>query len=301
MCFGFQRRPQSPLRMPMWWTTAAATATATTTTTTTWFSTIANASRSLCFLCCSQNPSIYLSSVGSGWSEVTAEELLLLISQVTSRISNGTHESLTKLRNDFATDLLGEIGKNKSSNKVSYLETTLTHSNLSLKKKTVHLDVGHSQSGIVSFCCNHDIARASHVPISKLSKLPQLHHNFRPADALGVKLTLRPSFVRPEMLGFTTKELEEAGTWKRKVWRAPSSTMRHFIGRIFGASEMMRLRNLRRGRCPSRHRLPRRRTWSTCRSQLFMHEHTHRWTSTAWTTGMAPAHTKHTTAMHQHP
>ena len=198
--------------------------------------------------------------------------------------------------------LVGRNGRKKnSSNKVSYWETTLTLLQPFIKK-TVHLDVGHSQSGIVSFCCNHDIARASHVPIiSKLSKLPQLHHNFWPADALGLKLTLRPSFVRPEMLGFTTKELEEAGTWKRKVCRAPSSTMRHFIGRIFGASEMMRLRNLRLGRCPSRHRLPRKRTWSTCRSQLFMHEHTHRSTSAAWTTGRAPAHTKHTTAMHQHP
>lgn len=97
-------------------------------------------------------------------------------------------------------------------------DNTYRSPTLHLKKKTVHLDVGHSQSGIVSFCCNHDIARASHVPIiSKLSKLPQLHHNFWPADALGVKLTMRPSFVRPEMLGFTTKELEEAGTWKRKV------------------------------------------------------------------------------------
>jgi len=134
-------------------------------------------------------------------------------------------------------NLLGEMAKKKLIQQSQLLgDNTYPFPTLHIKiKKTVHLDVGHSQSGIVSFCCNHDIARASHVPItSKLSKLPQLHHNFWPADALGVKLTLRPSFVRPEMLGFTTKELEEAGTWKRKVCRAPSSQWRHFIGRIFG-------------------------------------------------------------------
>ena len=47
------------------------------------------------------------------------------------------------------------------------------------------------------------------------------------------------------MLGFTTKELEEAGTWKRKVCRAPSSpsdiSLVGFLGLLWSE---MRLRNL---------------------------------------------------------